>query len=76
MSLQFHLVFDDAFETVDALKNGVEPKRWKWLVERKRECSLNDNGDIIDGIKMWTDSELESSMLFEVPKDNLKYDQS
>ena len=36
ISPQFHTVFDDNFETLDALRNGVEPKRLKWLVEHKR----------------------------------------
>ena len=31
---------------------------------------------MIDGTNMWNDSELESSMLFEVPKDNLKDERS
>ena len=32
---------------------------------------MNGKGDIIDGTKMWTDSELESITLFEVPKENI-----
>ena len=76
ISPQFHTVFDDNLETVDSLRNGVEPKRWKFLVEHKIEYHLNDNGDITYGTKMCVDSELEISALFEVPKDNLKYDQS
>ena len=71
---QFHTVFDDNLETVDSLRNGVEPKRWKSLVGHKRACHLNDNGDSIDGTKTWKNVEIESSMLFEVPKDNLKDD--
>ena len=74
ISPQFHVVFDDNFETVDASRKGVEPKRWKWLVEHRRQHHVNDEGDTIDGTKMWTFSELESSALFEVPKENLNDD--
>ena len=31
---------------------------------------MNDHNEIIDEIKVWTDTELESSILFEVPKEN------
>ena len=34
----------------------------------KKECHFDDNRKIIDRVKVWTDSELESSILFEVPK--------
>ena len=59
------------FENIESLRKGVEPKRWKWLWEHKRECHLNDKGDIADGAKTWTDTKLESSTLFEVPKEIL-----
>lgn len=69
ISPQFHVVFDDNFETVDSLRRGIEPKRWRWLATHKREYHLNDKNEIIDGTKVWTDTELESSTLFEVPKE-------
>ena len=62
-------MFDDNFETVESLRKGVEPQRWKWLATHKREYHLDDNGKILDGTKVWTDTELESSILFEVPKE-------
>ena len=69
VSPQFHAVFDDNFETADSLRKGVEPKRWKWLATHKKEYHLNDRNEIIDGTKVWADAELESSVLFEVPKE-------
>ena len=39
------------------------------MATHKRECHFDDNGNIIDGMKVWTDTELESSILFEVPKE-------
>ena len=75
VSPQIHVVFDDNFETVDSLRRGVEPKRWKSLPTHKIEYHLNDNNEIIDGTKVWTYSKLESSILFEVPKEtNLRAD--
>ena len=52
------------------MRKGIEPKRWKWLATHKREYHINDKNEIIDGTKVWTDTELESSILFEVPKEN------
>ena len=69
-SLQFHVFFDDDFETADSLGRGVEPSRWKWLAEHRREFHPNDNDTIIDNNKMWTITELEISILFEVLQDN------
>ena len=60
--------FDDNFQTVESLCKGIEPNRWKLLQEHEREYHLNGKGDIIDGTKTWTDTELESSTLFEVLK--------
>ena len=37
---------------------------------------LNDNHKIIDATKIWTDADLESSMLVEVPKENLNKEPS
>ena len=48
---------------------GIELKRWKCLATHKRECHFDDNGNITNGTKVWTDTELESSILFEVPKE-------
>ena len=45
------------------------PKRWHWLYEHKREVHYKDNGSILDNTKVWTVSELESSVLFDVPHD-------
>ena len=39
------------------------------LATHKRECYFDDNSNIIDSTKVWTDTELESSILFEVPKE-------
>lgn len=69
ISPQFHAMFDDDFETANSLRKGTEPKRWKWLATHKRECHFDDDGNVIDGMKVWIDSELESSILFEVPKE-------
>ena len=63
------MIFNDNFNTVDSLRKGVEPKRWNWLATYKQEYYLNDNNEIIDGTKVWTDIELESSILFKVPKE-------
>ena len=57
---------------VDSLQRIIEAKRWKWLVDHKRENHLNSEREIIDGEKKWTDAELESSMMIEVLKANLR----
>ena len=69
-SPQFHVVFDDDFETVDVIPHGVEPSHWRWLSDHRCEFYLNDNDDIIDNTKMWTNIELKSRILFEVPQHN------
>ena len=71
-SPQFHAAFDDNFEKVDSLQKGIEPKRWKWLMECKNEYHFDDDGKIINGTRIWTDTELESSILVEAPKENQK----
>ena len=69
VSPQFHVVLDDDFETVDSLRRGVEPSRWKWLPKHRREFHLDDNNSMIDNSRTWTDTELESSILFEVTQE-------
>ena len=69
---QFHVACDDIFEAVDSLWKVIEPKRWRWLMEHDNECHVDEDRKIIDGTKIWTDKELESSVLFEVPKENQK----
>ena len=51
VSPQYHVVFDDNFETVQSLRDGIEPTRCKWLVEHKRAHHKDDDGNIIDGTK-------------------------
>ena len=63
-------MFDDNFETVASLRSGVEPSRWKWLCKYHREFHLNENHKIIINTKTWTESELESSILFDVPAES------
>ena len=70
VSPQFHIVFDDNFETVASLYSGIEPKRWRWLSQHRREFNLNDSDAMIENTKVSTDTELERSTLFEVPKEN------
>ena len=65
-----HVVFDDDFETVDSLQRGIEPTRWKWLAEHRREFHLDENNSIIGNSRIWTETELESSVLFEVPQES------
>ena len=38
ISPQFHVAFDDDFETVDSFHKGKEPSRWKWVATHEREC--------------------------------------
>ena len=52
ISPQHHVIFDDNFETVHSLRKGTEPKRWNWLATHKREFHFDDNGNIIDEIKV------------------------
>ena len=52
VSSQFHVVFDDNFETVEDLERGSVPKRWSWLCEHKREIHFNDNGEVLDNTKV------------------------
>ena len=61
-------MFDDNVETVCSLRKGLELARQKWLASLKLECHLIDKKEIIDGTKIWTDSDVESSTLFEVPR--------
>ena len=67
VSPQFHVVFDDYFETIDDLHNGVVPNRQDWLHEHRRETHLDENGTPLDNTRVWTDAELQSSMLFDAP---------
>ena len=46
---QFHVVFDDNFETADSLHKGAEPNRWKWIATHKHEHHSNDKKEIMDG---------------------------
>ena len=69
VSPQFHVVLDDYFEIAPDLNSGTIPEGRKWISEHKREGHLDDEGDIIHNTKVWTDIELQSSVLFEVPKE-------
>ena len=53
ISPQFHVVFDDYFETVDSMRKVTEPAKWKWISSHKREYHLNDKKEITDGAKTW-----------------------
>ena len=68
VSPQFHVVFDDNFETVEYLEHGTVPKRWTWLCEHTRKVHHDNEGNILDNTKVWTNAELESSTFFDVPK--------
>ena len=71
ISPQFYVVLDNSFETVDSLnKNKKEPARWKCLATHKREHHLNNKKETVNGTNIRTDSEIESSNLFEFPKEN------
>ena len=61
---------DNHFETADSLCKGREPAVWKWLASHRCKHHLNDKNEIVNGTKIQIDSELESSTLFEVPKES------
>lgn len=42
ISPQCHVVFDDAFETIESLEKGIVPKRWDWLATHCRECIIDE----------------------------------
>ena len=46
VSLQFHLVFDENFETVPHLRAGTVPENWADLVTNSREKSTEGFYDI------------------------------
>ena len=56
VSPQFHLVFDDNFETVPHLRAGTVPENWSDLVTNSREKSTEGFYDIT---KTWFDREVD-----------------
>ena len=56
MSPQFHLVFDDNFETVPHLHAGTVPENWADLVTSSREKSTEGFYDIT---KTWFYGEVD-----------------
>ena len=56
VSPQFHLVFDDIFETVPHLRAGTVPENWEELVTNSRENSTECFYDIT---KTWFDGEVD-----------------
>ena len=56
VSPQFHLVFDDNFETVAHLREGNVPENWSDLVTNSREKSTEGFYDIT---KTWFDGEVD-----------------
>ena len=41
-------------------------------MEHKNEYHVDNEGEIMYGTNIWTDEELESSIMFKVPKENRK----
>ena len=56
VSPQFHLVFDDNFETVPHLRAGTVPENWSDLVTNSREKSTEGFYHIT---KTWFDGEVD-----------------
>ena len=56
VSPQFHLVFDDNFETVPHLRAGTVPENWSDFVTNSREKSTEGFYDIT---KTWFDGEVD-----------------
>ena len=56
VSPQFHLVFDDNFETVPHLCAGTVPENWADLITNSRENSIEGFYDIT---KTWFDGEVD-----------------
>ena len=56
VSTQFHLVFDEIFETVPHLRAGTVPENWSDLVTNSREKSTEGFYDIT---KKWFDGEVD-----------------
>ena len=63
-------MFDKNFETVASLRSGLKPSRWIWLRKQHREFHLDENDQIISNANTWTESDLESIILFDVPKES------
>ena len=70
MSPQNYAECNNFFETVDSLSTGAEPARWESLETHQRGYHLNNEGKRTDRAKYWTDVELESFTIFEVPKES------
>ena len=52
ISPQYHLVFDDGFSTVDALRTDTEPDNWKDLVKDHTELATEEHFELA---KEWTE---------------------
>ena len=59
---------------VDSLRRSIEPSRWKWLAENLREFHLDDNDSMIDNSRTSTGTELETSVLSNVPQESNQQD--
>ena len=66
VSLQFHIVFNNDFETVEDSYQGLVLKRQEQLYNNKREIHYNDKSNILNNIKVWIDTKLQSSILFNI----------
>ena len=68
--LQFRIVFDDNFETVDLLWKGEEHVIQKSLATHKCGHRLNDKKETTYGTKTQTEKEFKSVISLKVPKDS------
>ena len=50
VSPQYHIVFDDKFETVEALRKGVVPSRWEYIAKIGYESATDED---INLTKLW-----------------------
>jgi len=54
VSPQYHIVFDDNFETVEALRKGVVPSRWEYIAKIRYESSTDEDVNLA---KLWQTGE-------------------
>ena len=73
LSPQFHLLFDDNFETVPHLCAGTVPENWAYLVTNSRDKSTEG---FYDTTKTWFDGEVDitaDSPATSIPSDAMQH---
>ena len=67
--VQFHVVFDKTFSTVQRLKYGSVPASWNFICENNKELATYKYFNLAD---LWSKSERESGVKFNIQRDATK----